>query len=120
MQQVENCREEEATVDVQFTDLPNALIACKVPEDLFNEGSLKVRTFIYRRRHFIQLVAFWCVGCKPIFRVLPLDQKYMYKYCHMDYGIRRLPKEMLYSLLFKRSLAQDRADSTVSERHIFF
>lgn len=44
MQQVENCGEEEATVDVQFTDLPNALIACKVPEDLFNEGSLKVRT----------------------------------------------------------------------------
>lgn len=44
MQQVENCGEEEATVDVQFTDLPNALIACKVPEGLFNEGSLKVRT----------------------------------------------------------------------------
>ena len=45
MQQVENSGEEEATVDVQFTDLPNALIAYKVPEDLFNEGSLKVRTF---------------------------------------------------------------------------
>ncbi len=44
MQQAENGGEEEATVDVQFTDLPNALIACKVPEDLFNEGSLKVRT----------------------------------------------------------------------------
>lgn len=43
-QQAENGGEEEATVDVQFTDLPNALIACKVPEDLFNEGSLKVRT----------------------------------------------------------------------------
>lgn len=42
MQQVENCGEEEATVDVQFTDLPNALIACKVPEDLFDEDSLKV------------------------------------------------------------------------------
>ncbi|GLD72434.1 calcipressin-1 isoform X1 [Lates japonicus] len=41
MQQAENGGEEEATVDVQFTDLPNALIACKVPEDLFNEGSLK-------------------------------------------------------------------------------
>ena len=53
MQQVENCREEEATVDVQFTDLPNALIACKVPEDLFNEGSLKVSTFLHRRWHFI-------------------------------------------------------------------
>ncbi|XP_073318678.1 calcipressin-1-like isoform X1 [Pagrus major] len=39
MQQAENGGEEEATVDVQFTDLPNALIACKVPEDLFNEGS---------------------------------------------------------------------------------
>lgn len=44
MQQVENC-EEEATVDVQFTDLPNALIAYKVPEDLFNDASLKVRSF---------------------------------------------------------------------------
>lgn len=48
MQQAENGGggggggEEEATVDVQFTDLPNALIACKVPEDLFNEGSLRV------------------------------------------------------------------------------
>ncbi|XP_042368874.1 calcipressin-1-like isoform X1 [Plectropomus leopardus] len=41
MQQAENGVEEEATVDVQFTDLPNALIACKVPEDLFNEGSLR-------------------------------------------------------------------------------
>ncbi|KAE8278745.1 Calcipressin-1 Down syndrome critical region protein 1-like protein [Larimichthys crocea] len=41
MQHAENGSEEEATVDVQFTDLPNALIACKVPEDLFNEGSLK-------------------------------------------------------------------------------
>ncbi|XP_072235392.1 calcipressin-1 isoform X1 [Leuresthes tenuis] len=40
MQQAENGGEEEATVDVQFTDLPNALIACKVPEDLF-EGVLK-------------------------------------------------------------------------------
>ncbi|KAJ4924061.1 hypothetical protein JOQ06_000303 [Pogonophryne albipinna] len=33
---------EEATVDVKFTDLPNALIACKVPEDLFKEDTLKV------------------------------------------------------------------------------
>ncbi|XP_034465904.1 calcipressin-1-like isoform X1 [Hippoglossus hippoglossus] len=32
---------EEATVDVKFTDLPNALIACRVPEDLFGEGILK-------------------------------------------------------------------------------
>lgn len=32
----------EATVDVQFTDLPNALIACKVTEDVFNDQSLKV------------------------------------------------------------------------------
>lgn len=46
-QQVENSGEEEATVDVQFTDLPNALIAYKVPEDLFNEGSLKVRSFFW-------------------------------------------------------------------------
>lgn len=44
MQQAENGGEEKATVDVQFTDLPNALIACKVPEDLFHEGSLRVRT----------------------------------------------------------------------------
>lgn len=43
MQQAENGGEEEATVDVRFTDLPNALIACKVPEDLFQEGDLKVR-----------------------------------------------------------------------------
>ncbi|KAM9766925.1 calcipressin-1 [Menidia menidia] len=28
----------EATVDVKFTDLPNALIACRVPEDLFQEA----------------------------------------------------------------------------------
>ncbi|XP_026157405.1 calcipressin-1 isoform X1 [Mastacembelus armatus] len=42
MHQIENgSEEEEATVDVQFTDLPNALIACKVPEDLFSGGSLK-------------------------------------------------------------------------------
>lgn len=47
MQQAENGGEEEATVDVQFTDLPNALIACKVPEDLFNEGSQKVRKICY-------------------------------------------------------------------------
>lgn len=33
---------EEATVEVKFTDLPNALIACKVPEDLFKEDTLKV------------------------------------------------------------------------------
>ncbi|KAI9525946.1 Calcipressin-1 [Dissostichus eleginoides] len=32
---------EEATVDVKFTDLPNALIACKVPEDLFKLDTLK-------------------------------------------------------------------------------
>lgn len=45
MQQTEKGGAEEATVDVKFTDLPNALIACKVPEDLFSEGSsLKVRT----------------------------------------------------------------------------
>uniref|UniRef100_A0A1A8F786 Regulator of calcineurin 1b n=1 Tax=Nothobranchius korthausae TaxID=1143690 RepID=A0A1A8F786_9TELE len=33
---------EEATVDVQFTDLPNALIACRAPEELFTESGLKV------------------------------------------------------------------------------
>lgn len=43
MQQAENGGE-EAMVDVQFTDLPNALIACKIPEDLFSKGSLQVRT----------------------------------------------------------------------------
>lgn len=44
MQHTENGSAEEATVDVKFTDLPNALIACKVPEGLFGEGGLKVRT----------------------------------------------------------------------------
>lgn len=51
MQQVENGREEEATVDVQFTELPNALIACKVQEDLFNEGSLRVSVCAHICRH---------------------------------------------------------------------
>ncbi|XP_041834810.1 calcipressin-1-like isoform X1 [Melanotaenia boesemani] len=41
MQQAVTGGEEAATVDVQFTDLPNALIACKVPEDLFDDGGLK-------------------------------------------------------------------------------
>ncbi|KAK7877375.1 hypothetical protein WMY93_031912 [Mugilogobius chulae] len=40
--QQENGADEEATVDVQFTELPNALIACKVPEDLYEEGALRV------------------------------------------------------------------------------
>ncbi|KAG7503445.1 hypothetical protein JOB18_038489 [Solea senegalensis] len=40
MQKSENGGD-EATVDVKFTDLPNALIACKVPEDLFTEDGLK-------------------------------------------------------------------------------
>lgn len=44
MQQSGKGGDEEATVDVQFTDLPNALIACKVPEDLFNEGTRQVRS----------------------------------------------------------------------------
>lgn len=34
---------EEAQVDVHFTDLPNALIACKVNEDVFIDQQLKVR-----------------------------------------------------------------------------
>ncbi|CAL8348804.1 unnamed protein product [Boreogadus saida] len=34
---------EEATVAVQFTDLPNALIACKVAVDLFDDGGVKSR-----------------------------------------------------------------------------
>lgn len=71
MQQAENGGEEEATVDVQFTDLPNALIACKVPEDLFNEGNLRVSTkcsasvlvpatcTIYKHWRCIQLRAFF-------------------------------------------------------------
>lgn len=45
MQQADNGGEEEAEaapVDVQFTDLPDALVACKVAEDLFNEERLKV------------------------------------------------------------------------------
>ncbi|CAL1598263.1 unnamed protein product [Knipowitschia caucasica] len=40
--QRENGTNEEATVDVKFTELPNALIACKVPEDLYEEGALRV------------------------------------------------------------------------------
>ncbi|XP_034720860.1 calcipressin-1-like isoform X1 [Etheostoma cragini] len=31
----------EATVDVKFTELPSALIACKVPQSLFNDGGVK-------------------------------------------------------------------------------
>lgn len=56
MQQVENCGEEEATVDVQFTDLPNALIACKVPEELFDEGSLKVSQKDARRCTYLSFL----------------------------------------------------------------
>ncbi|XP_055020433.1 calcipressin-1-like isoform X1 [Boleophthalmus pectinirostris] len=41
MMHQENGTNEEATVDVQFTELPNALIACKVPEDLYEEGMLR-------------------------------------------------------------------------------
>lgn len=73
MQQVEKCGDEDATVDVQFTDLPNALIACKVPEDLFNEGGLKVGTkccdslLISEAGAFINdgllFIVFLCVGC---------------------------------------------------------
>lgn len=48
MQQSEKVGGEEATVDVQFTDLPNALIACKVPEDLFNEGIRQVRSKCFK------------------------------------------------------------------------
>lgn len=59
----QNC-EEEATVDVQFTDLPNALIAYKVPEDLFSDGGLKVRAplhgapviFVFLQR----CITMWC------------------------------------------------------------
>lgn len=31
-----------ATSDVQLNNQPNALIACKVPEEVFNEQQLKV------------------------------------------------------------------------------
>uniref|UniRef100_A0A8C6V9A8 Regulator of calcineurin 1 n=1 Tax=Neogobius melanostomus TaxID=47308 RepID=A0A8C6V9A8_9GOBI len=41
MMQQESGPEEEATVDVKFTELPNALIACKVPEELYEEGSFR-------------------------------------------------------------------------------
>ncbi|CAL8290946.1 unnamed protein product [Lota lota] len=34
---------EEATVAVQFMDLPDALIACKVAADLFDDGGVKAR-----------------------------------------------------------------------------
>lgn len=43
MQKSEKSDGAEATVDVRFTDLPNALIACKVTEDVFNDQTLKVR-----------------------------------------------------------------------------
>lgn len=43
MQKSEKSDGAEATVGVQFTDLPNALIACKVTEDVFNDQTLKVR-----------------------------------------------------------------------------
>lgn len=39
MQQSENSAGEAA---VELTDLPNALIACKVLEDVFNDDQLKV------------------------------------------------------------------------------
>lgn len=35
-------KKEEAAVEVRFTDLPDALIACKVPPDLFAYGGVKV------------------------------------------------------------------------------
>lgn len=62
-QAVNGAEEEEATVDVQFTDLPNALIACRIPEDLFNVGSLKVLSHSVRRTNVkiftdIQLLVF--------------------------------------------------------------
>ncbi|XP_071186117.1 calcipressin-1 isoform X1 [Salvelinus alpinus] len=41
MQKSEKSDGAEATVNVQFTDLPNALIACKVTEDVFNDQTLK-------------------------------------------------------------------------------
>ncbi|KAJ8003853.1 hypothetical protein DPEC_G00152720 [Dallia pectoralis] len=41
MQNSEKSVGADATVDVQFTDLPNALIACKVTEDVFNDHTLK-------------------------------------------------------------------------------
>uniref|UniRef100_A0A3P9KX46 Regulator of calcineurin 1 n=1 Tax=Oryzias latipes TaxID=8090 RepID=A0A3P9KX46_ORYLA len=34
-------KKEEAAVEVRFTDLPDALIACKVPPDLFAYGGVK-------------------------------------------------------------------------------
>ncbi|XP_072295874.1 calcipressin-1-like isoform X1 [Eucyclogobius newberryi] len=40
--QQQNGTNEEATVDVKFTELPNALIACKVPEELYEAGTLRV------------------------------------------------------------------------------
>ena len=34
--------DEVASVDMRFTDLPNALVACKVSEEIFSNPSLKV------------------------------------------------------------------------------
>ncbi|XP_030636441.1 calcipressin-1 [Chanos chanos] len=42
MQQTEN-GEGAATAEVQVNDQPNALIACKVPEEVFNDAQLKAK-----------------------------------------------------------------------------
>ncbi|KAJ3584602.1 hypothetical protein NHX12_015097 [Muraenolepis orangiensis] len=39
---------EQATVAVQFTDLPNALIACKVDVDLFDDNDVKYGVVVER------------------------------------------------------------------------
>lgn len=57
MQQSENGSKEQ-TVDVHFTDLPDALIACKVPEDLFSGGNLKVMRFYVLKKSMSSLKYF--------------------------------------------------------------
>lgn len=94
MQQDENGGEEEATVDVQFTDLPNALIACKVPEDLFNEGSLKVRIYT--------LCTFWICAER---RSRALGFVKHIKQCCVTYVLLQFCKEAQNCLIFDRGLA---------------
>ncbi|MEQ2254175.1 hypothetical protein ILYODFUR_000955 [Ilyodon furcidens] len=56
---VNGAEEEEVAVDVQVTDLLNALIAWKVPEDLFTVSSLKVTRHVAESSSEIR-------GCLPL------------------------------------------------------
>lgn len=107
MQQVENCGEEEATVDVQFTDLPNALIACKVPEELFDEGTLKVSQKRCTSLHIsvvfataVSSSAYLTVVLMPNSRAVIPDLKNMQRQQHMKRDIQYLCKKKLCHSIF--------------------